>query len=97
MFGLMENPQLPSLNSNPKIISMRSVLKIYGVFASHGLILSLFTVPVSLDENLKLYYNRELLMEPKKVMELLIFVLCSSIIYFPSVNYFFRRNKNRTI
>ena len=60
MPNLERNPQSPdSVNANQKTFSIRTVLNIYGVFASLGLILSIITVSISLDGNLKLYFSEE--------------------------------------
>ena len=72
-----------------KEITIRKVLNIYGVFAVIGLLLSIFTNPISLNENMQVYFNEEIMMEPKKVKEFLLFIFLSSSIFFFLVNIYF--------
>ena len=65
-----------------KNITIRTVLNIYGVFAVVGLILSIYTIPVSINNNMQFFYNEELLMDQKKIKEFLIFIFSSAVVYF---------------
>jgi hypothetical protein len=83
-----------SYKVNQKTVGMRTVLNLYGIFFSLSLLLSIITIPISLDENLHFYYNEELKMKPKEVKEFLLFIFCSAILYFTFINYYYRCNKN---
>ncbi|MCM3034277.1 hypothetical protein [Niallia sp. MER 6] len=65
-----------------KNITIRTVLNIYGIFAVVGLILSIYTIPVSINNNMQFFYNEELLMDQKKIKEFLIFIFSSAVVYF---------------
>ena len=65
-----------------KNITIRTVLNIYGIFAVAGLILSIYTIPVSINNNMQFFYNEELLMDQKKIKEFLIFIFSSAVVYF---------------
>lgn len=71
-------------------ITIRTVLNIYGVFAIVGLILSIFTIPVSVSEDMQFFYNQELLMGQKKIKEFLLFIFGSAVAYFVLVNVHYK-------
>lgn len=86
-----------SLNTNTQIsqdadlykkksITIRTVLHLYGIFAVVGLILSIYTIPVSMNNNMQFFYNEEFLMEPKKIKKFLIFIFSSAVVYFFILN-----------
>lgn len=64
-----------------KKITIKTVLNIYGYFTVFGLIISIFTTPVSINENMQFYYNEEFMMGEKKTKEFLLFIFCSAIVY----------------
>lgn len=76
-----------------KEITIRTVLNIYGGFAVLGLILSIFTTPISLNENMRLFYNEDLMMESKKIKEFLFFIFGSALVYFSLVNIYYKNMK----
>ncbi|MCM3217719.1 hypothetical protein M3612_24935 [Niallia taxi] len=71
-------------------ITIRTVLNIYGIFAVVGLIISIFTIPVSVNEDMQLFYNKELLMGKRKIKEFLLFIFSSSVTYFILVNVHYK-------
>ncbi|MBE4910053.1 hypothetical protein IMZ08_18605 [Bacillus luteolus] len=73
-----------------KEITIRKVLNIYGVFAALTLILSTFTTAISINENMQFFYNEDLIMGKKKINEYLLFIFGSSILYFSSVNLYYK-------
>jgi hypothetical protein len=76
-----------------KEITSRTVLNIYGVFAVLALILSIFTTPISINENMQLFYNEDLKVEAKKVKEFLFFIFGSALVYFSLVNLYYKYMK----
>ena len=74
-----------------KKISIRTVLNIYGAFTFIGLILSIFTVPITINGDMEFFRNE---MEPKKIKEFLFFNVSVTLVYFALVNfYYIRKNK----
>jgi len=73
-----------------KEITIRTVLNIYGFFAVLALILSIFTSPISINENMQLFYNKDLMMEAKKIKEFLFFIFGSALVYFSLVNLHYK-------
>ncbi|MDF0728409.1 hypothetical protein PY093_17355 [Cytobacillus sp. S13-E01] len=76
-----------------KEITIKKVLNIYGVFTVLALILSVFTTPISINENMQFFYNEDLIMGAKKLKEFLIFIFGSAIVYFLSVNLYYKNMK----
>ncbi len=74
-------------------ITIRTVLNLYGGFAVFGLILSIFTTPISLNENMRLFYNEDLMMEAKKIKEFLFFIFGSALVYFSLLNLYYKYMK----
>ncbi|MGM0878211.1 MAG: hypothetical protein ACQEWV_26750 [Bacillota bacterium] len=70
-----------------KEFSIRKVLNIYGAFTFLGLILSIFTVPISINGDMEFFRNE---MEPKKIKEFLLFTFGSAFIYYFLVNIYFK-------
>lgn len=73
------------------IINTRIVLNIYGVFATLGLILSIFTHPITSDNNMKLFFDRELMMDSDEIKDFLLFVVVSASVYFCLINLYFSK------
>ncbi|MFD2212187.1 hypothetical protein [Metabacillus endolithicus] len=71
-----------------KKFSTRSVLNLYGLFTVFALILSIFTIPISVNEKLQLYYNKELILETYKIKEFLQFIFGSALFFFFLVNIY---------
>uniref|UniRef100_UPI003F492582 hypothetical protein n=1 Tax=Niallia taxi TaxID=2499688 RepID=UPI003F492582 len=78
---------------NKRIITIRTVLNIYGVFAFIGLILSVFTIPVSVSEDMQFFYNKKLLMGQMKIKEFLLFIISAAVAYFVLVNIYDKYTK----
>lgn len=76
-----------------KIISIRIVLNIYGVFAMFGLILSIFTQPITSDNNMKLFFDRELMMDSDEIKDFLLFIFVSASVYFCLINLYFSKKR----
>ena len=100
----MKNGGISSLEINPqtsrnveivtkKEITIRTVLNIYGVFTVIALILSIFTTPVSINENMQFFYNEDLMMGAKKIKEFLLFIFSSALVYFSLVNLYYKYMK----
>jgi hypothetical protein len=90
----------PQTSGNVEIVSkkevtIRTVLNFYGVFAVLGLILSIVTTPVSLDENYQFYFNKELMMGKKKIKEFLLFICIVAVTYFSFVNLYYKYFKGK--
>jgi hypothetical protein len=85
----------PQTSPNVKIVSnqavtIRTMLNLYGVFAVIGLLLSIVTTPLSIDESFQLYFNKELMMGDKKIKEFLLFIFISAVGYFSFVNLYYK-------
>jgi hypothetical protein len=74
-----------------KEISIKTALIIYGIFTVLTLIASIFTTSISINENMQLFFNKELMMEAKKIKEFLFFVLGSAFVYFSLVLLFYKK------
>ncbi|MFL0366232.1 hypothetical protein ACH0BF_24960 [Pseudobacillus sp. 179-B 2D1 NHS] len=77
-----------------KEITTRRVLNIYGVFSVIALIISIFTVPISINENMQLFYNEDLMMKENKVKEFLFFIFGSALVYFSLVNLYYKYTRS---
>jgi hypothetical protein len=71
-------------------MTVRTVLNVYGVFTVLGLIVTIFTTPISISESMVFYFNEELLLEGKKLKEFLFFIIGTALIYFSLVNLYFK-------
>jgi hypothetical protein len=71
-------------------ITVRTVLNVYGVFTVLGLIVTIFTTPISINESMEFYFNEDLMLEGKKIKEFLFFIFGSAFLYFCLVNFFFK-------
>jgi len=76
-----------------KEMTLRTLLNIYGFFAVSALILSIFTTPISINKNMQLFYNEDLMMEAKKIKEFLFFIFGSALVYFSLVNHYYKYMK----
>ncbi|KSU86666.1 hypothetical protein A2U94_14830 [Bacillus sp. VT 712] len=81
-----------------KKLTIRSVLNLYGIFAIAGMLLSIFTTLVSLNENMELYLKTEEMLKGKKLKEFLAFIFGSAVVYFSLVNiyYYFLEKKHKS-
>lgn len=73
-----------------KGITIRKALNIYGVFAALALIGSIFTTPISINENMQLFFNEDVMMEPKKIKGFFLFIFGSAFVYFSLVNLYYK-------
>lgn len=86
----------PNVKTNIKTskrLTLRAVLNYYGVFLTVGLLLTIFTVPVSQNEQLKFYYNTDLVLKDYKLLNFIYFIVVVSSIYFLVVNIYYSRFK----
>ncbi|WP_226665271.1 hypothetical protein [Metabacillus litoralis] len=71
-----------------KKISVKTVLTIYGIFTFLGLLLSIYTVPLSINGDM-VFFRSE--MEKEKQQEFLLFIFLSGFLYFILINIYPRR------
>lgn len=76
-------------------MTIRSVLNIYGIFVILGFILSIFTSPLSINEQLQFVYHTEKIVKGEKLIELILFLSVSTLIYFPALNIFYQHINKR--
>ncbi|MEK4967106.1 hypothetical protein MKX29_05300 [Cytobacillus sp. FSL R7-0696] len=88
-------PQEQQVNVYDKKLTIRFVLNIYGIFVILGFILSIFTSPISLNEQLQFVYHTEHLLKEEKVIQLIIFLVMGAMIYFTAVNIFYHQLSKR--
>lgn len=74
-------------SQNVKVVTKKKItvsmfLVIYGVFSAISLVLTIFTVPISIDENLKFIYDEKLMLKPNEIKEYLLFIFGSAFVYF---------------
>jgi hypothetical protein len=72
-----------------KELSVRTVLNVVGVIIFFGLLLTILTVPISMNEKLEFFRDEELEMSSKKINEISIFTICVASIYFFLANIYF--------
>ncbi len=84
------NPDMNSKNF-PRKLSNRGLLNIYGIFTVISLILSIYTQPFTVNENMKVIFDREIMLKSNEIKEFLIFIFSSGAIYFIVVNIIFRK------
>ncbi len=72
----------------------RTVLNIYGILTVIALILSIFTNPISVNENMQFFHNEEFIMKTYEIKEFLQFIFVSSFFFFFFflVNIYIREN-----
>lgn len=78
-----------------KKITIRKVLNIYGIFTVIALILSIFTIPISINENMHFFYSEDLIMEAKEIKEFLLFIFSSALVYFSLINLYYKYKKDK--
>ncbi|MCA1028946.1 hypothetical protein LCM23_23200 [Cytobacillus kochii] len=88
-------PQEQQVNVYDKKLTIRFALNIYGIFVILGFILSIFTSPISLNEQLQFVYHTEHLLKEEKVIQLIIFLVMGAMIYFTAVNIFYHQLSKR--
>lgn len=76
-----------------KGISVQKLLNIAGSFMLLGLLISIFTVPFSLNEELQLYYDNRLVLKGEKLEEFLSFVVAAGFAYFMLVRLYFTQRR----
>ncbi|QDP99952.1 hypothetical protein FOH38_05115 [Lysinibacillus fusiformis] len=67
----------------------RRALNIYGVFTVVSLILSIYTQAVSVNDNMRIFFDSELMLNPREIKEFLIFIFISASMYFIMINFYF--------
>ncbi|WP_025026941.1 hypothetical protein [Caldalkalibacillus mannanilyticus] len=72
-----------------KNIELRTLLNWMGIVIFLGCLVTIWTMPLSLNRALEITQNEEIIMSPKKIKELLLFVFGSAIVYFFLVNFYF--------
>jgi hypothetical protein len=74
-----------------KEITIRTVLNIYGIFTVCALLLSSWTTPISINEDMQLFYNEDIKNKLEEHrMEFFLFILGSSLAYFSLVNLYYK-------
>ena len=68
----------------------KMVMYIYGIIALCGMFIAAFTNPLTVDNNLKLFYDKNLMLNSYEMKNLLYFLLISGSIYFLSVKMYYR-------
>ncbi|MBP2078425.1 hypothetical protein J2Z64_002689 [Oceanobacillus polygoni] len=88
----MEPTPLTSRNTEigNKEITFRKGLNIYGTITILGLILSIFTNPISINESMQIFYNEDLMMDEKKLKEFSLFIFGAAFVYFSLVNLYYK-------
>ena len=77
-----------------KILTFRGVLNIYGILTILGWILTIYTHPITVDQENGIFFNQSLMLSDEKMKELLSFLFVVGVIYFSIVNvYYNKRNK----
>lgn len=74
-------------------MSIRRFTNIYGVFTLVALVLSMYTHPISVNDDMKLLLDKEIMLKPNEIKEFLIFIFISSTIYFFAVNIYLSKKK----
>ena len=77
-----------------KILTFRGVLNTYGILTILGWILTIYTHPITVDQENGIFFNQSLMLSDEKMKELLSFLFVVGVIYFSIVNmYCNKRNK----
>ena len=77
-----------------KILTFRGVLNTYGILTILGWILTIYTHPITVDQENGIFFNQSLMLSDEKMKELLSFLFVVGVIYFSIVNvYYNKRNK----
>lgn len=71
-----------------KKFNTKTVLNIYGILTVIALILSIFTNPISVNENMQLFHNEEFILKTYEIKEFLQFIFVSSLFFFFLVNIY---------
>lgn len=74
-------------------LTFRDVLNIYGVLAILGMILTIYTHPVSASSEKWIFFDQSLMMSGQEIKEFLFFLLIVGVIYFSAVNVYWRKKK----
>lgn len=74
--------------------TMRTVLNIYGVFLILGMLLTIYTHPISIDRYGKVFFDSSIMMNAQEIKGFLSFLLLVGLIYFPAINiYWIKKNR----
>ncbi|WP_019152554.1 hypothetical protein [Robertmurraya massiliosenegalensis] len=74
-----------------KEITVRKVLNIYGCFLFIGMIVAIYTHPISMNENGEFYLDEKIVMSQAKQVEFILFLLGCAVLYFFIVNLWHRK------
>lgn len=70
------------------------IMYIYGIIAICGMIIATFTNPLTVNDNLQLFYDKNQMLNWHEMKNLLIFLLISGSIYFLSVKIYYHERKD---
>ncbi len=73
-----------------KEVSLRTLLNVIGIFIFGGLLLTIVTVPFSVNKKMDLYMNNSLKLDFNNLQEFLLFIFGSASIYYFLVNIYFK-------
>ena len=71
-----------------KFFTLRGVLNTYGVLTILGWVLTIYTHPITVNQDNELFFDQSLMMSDKKIKELLSFLFVFGVIYFSIVNVY---------
>lgn len=71
-----------------KFFTLRGVLNTYGVLTILGWILTIYTHPISVNQENGLFFDQSLMLSNQKIKELLSFLFVFGVIYFSIVNVY---------
>lgn len=72
-------------------LTIKNVLQIYGAAAVIGMFLTIFTIPISINDEMQLFIDEGLKMNVKKIKELTVFIVVSTLIYFGVIHIVYRK------
>ena len=77
-----------------KFFTLRVVLNTYGVLTILGWMLTIYTHPITVNQENGIFFDQSLMLSDQKIKELLSFLFVVGVIYFSIVNvYCNKRNK----
>lgn len=74
-------------------MSEKRVFIIYGILAIIGLTLTIFTHPLVINENHKIIFDSSLMLSKGEIVELSLFLVVFSLIYFPAVTIYWSKKR----
>ena len=76
-----------------KKLTLRSFLNIYGVLTILGWLLTIYTHPITVNQENGVFFDQSLMMSEQKIKEFFVFLLIVGVIYFSIVNIYFSKRK----